>query len=243
MRAARAVKLLALLAALAVLAPARSLAARERLAVFVAVDGEPALAENLSEVTIAKLAGSGEFELVGAGELEATARDIPTVRAEGLAACFELPACLAEVGIRAQTKRAVLGRVTRDDAEYSLELALVHTGSFQTDRKEQRRAPGDIASLIGALQAAAEELVKPAPALDTTAPRTEIGASPAPGYADAPPAHVLMPRRTRLPDAHFSPSPNGTPSPAPLCTLPWKKSADALSDTRVRVCGHHAGSR
>jgi hypothetical protein len=169
----------AVLAVLAVLAVSRSAAARERLAVFIAVEREPALSENLAEVTIAKLAESGEFELVGSRELESIARSVPSVQKGGLAACVALPACLGEVGRRAGAERAMIGKVTRGYAEYDLELSLVHTETFETQSKRHQTTPAELGALIAALQTAAAELVAPSAPVDETAGRAPTSPPPA----------------------------------------------------------------
>src|SRR5688572_27021376 len=97
----RPLRRLAALVFLLVLSCTGSASARERLAVFFVVDTDPALGENLTEVTIAKLAEARDFEFVGMRELAARLSEIPKVRDEGLGPCLETPACLAEVGVRA----------------------------------------------------------------------------------------------------------------------------------------------
>src|SRR4029079_8549218 len=51
-----------------------------------------------------------------------------------------------------------------------------------------------------------------------TPPCTEMGASPAPGWLDAPTTFVVLSRRTIVPPAHLKPSPNA----APAASVPWK---------------------
>ncbi len=135
--------------------------ARERIAVFVVVTEDPELSENLTEVTIAKLAGAGDVELVGMRELDANLKEIPTVRDSGLAACLEEPACLTEVGTRASAGRAVIGTVRRDGPRFELDLALVHTKTSLAERKARAEVPADLPRLIEAVQAAAIELIHP----------------------------------------------------------------------------------
>ena len=214
-------KLAPFVAVLAVLAIARSAAARERLAVFIAVEREPALSENLAEVTIAKLAESGEFELVGSRELESIARDVPSAHKEGLAACVELPACLGEVGRRAGAKRAVIGKVTRGDAAYDLELSLVQTETFETQRKRQQTTPAELGALIAAVQTAAAELVAPnAPPTDETPGRAPNSPPPAAAgietaTAGAPPLSALDPTSAK----------SSAPSDVQSAEPPWQMYA------------------
>jgi hypothetical protein len=192
---------------------ATTAAARERLAVYVAVEGDPALAENLAEVTIAKLAESGEFELVGPRELTTGSRDVPTVRNEGLAVCVELPACLAEVGVRARTPRAVVGRLRRDSSSYELEFALLRTDTFATEQKSCAVVPGDLGTLIASVQTNVAALVKPSAQLDEPrAPASTPAPSPTAPVAVAPipAAPPAAPARRPPADAAVSPPREGS---------------------------------
>jgi hypothetical protein len=135
--------------------------ARERIAVFVVVAEDPELSQNLTEVTIAKLAEAGDVELVGMGELDASLREIPTVQKDGLAACLREPACLADVGARASAGRAVIGSVRREGPNFEVELVLVHTKTALAEGKAHAEVPADLPQLIEAVQAGAMELIHP----------------------------------------------------------------------------------
>jgi hypothetical protein len=54
---------------------------------------------------------------------------------------------------------------------------------------------------------------------------TEIGVLPD-GYDDVPPAFVLVPRRMIVPPTQRNPSPNATPDPPPIFSVPWKYNAE-----------------
>jgi hypothetical protein len=140
---------------------------RERIAVFVVAADDPELSQNLTEVTIAKLAEARDVELVGMGELGASLNEIPTVRSSGLVACLEEPACLAEVGARAGAGRAMIGNVRREGPNFELELILVRTKTSLAEGKKHAEVPADLSRLIEAVQAAAIELIHPT---DTSAP-------------------------------------------------------------------------
>jgi hypothetical protein len=163
-----------------------SASARERLAVFFVVDADPALGENLTEVAIAKLAEARDFEFVGMRELDARLNEIPKVRDEGLGPCLETPACLAEVGVRANAGRAVIGVVRREGANFELELALVHTKSALAERRTRAQVPADLPLLIEAVQTAAIELIRPTDTTEPEAPITEKPASPSEPGATPP---------------------------------------------------------
>src|SRR4051812_23663632 len=49
--------------------------------------------------------------------------------------------------------------------------------------------------------------------------------SPGPGKIAVPATAVRVARRTIVPEAQRSPSPNGAPSPPFACVMPWKNSA------------------
>ncbi|HVR19203.1 MAG TPA: hypothetical protein VMS65_05900 [Polyangiaceae bacterium] len=182
-------KILGGLVAIVVLGVAPAALARERVAVYVSAEGDSALAENLSEVIIAKLAEKGAYELVGTKELETSARGIPTVQKEGLDACIALPTCLAELGGRANLRRALLGSVHLRGYEYEVELRLVRTDTFQTEQRKLERTSFEVASLIGGVQAAVVELMD-------AASRTNAAASNAalvPGLPTLTPTAVAVP--------------------------------------------------
>ena len=173
----RPLRRLAALVFLLVLSCTGSANARERLAVFFVVDADPALGENLTEVTIAKLAEARDFEFIGMRELDARLSEIPKVRDEGLGPCLETPACLAEVGVRASAGRAVIGTVRREGANFELELALVHTKSALVEKRTHAQVPADLPLLIEAVQTAAMELIRPT---ETPALQGAITGEPAP---------------------------------------------------------------
>jgi hypothetical protein len=202
MQRALIVCFLGALVAVLLLGLPRSVSARERVVVHVSAEGDTTLGENLSEVIIAKLAETGDYELVGTGELRASASDIQTVREVGLDACLELPACLSEVGARAQAVRALLGRVRRAGSEYAVDLRLVRADTFRTEAQELERAPAELGSLIAAVQRGAGALV------ETT--------TRAPSAPSSPPAARALPDvpQTSAPASAGPPSPREAPKAA-----------------------------
>lgn len=194
------------LLALAVFAPfalfGATAAARERLAVYVAAEGDLALAENLAEVTIAKLAETGAFELVGPRELVTGSRHVAALRNEGLGGCVELPACLAEVGASARTPRAVVGKLHRDGSGYDVQFTLLRTDTFEAERRSVSVAPADLGALIASVQTNVAALVKPEepPAEPPAAPSAPLVAVQ-PAVAPAPAAPPAAPARHAPADA------------------------------------------
>jgi hypothetical protein len=178
---AHGVRLLALLVVLCVASPVM---AGERISVFMVVDGDRALAENLVEVTIAKLSGAGDWELVGMRELESHLNRLEEVKNAGLATCLRTPECLSEIGARAGTPRAVIGNVERAAKSYEVELSLVDTRTFSTERRAGAATAGDVNELIAAVQRGAAKLFElDAPPL---ADRTPLGPVAAPSGVGAP---------------------------------------------------------
>ncbi|HEX6766645.1 MAG TPA: hypothetical protein VF103_14225 [Polyangiaceae bacterium] len=165
--------------------------ARERIAVFVVVAEDPELSQNLTEVTIAKLAEARDVELVGMGELDASLREIPTVQNDGLAACLREPACLADVGARASAGRAVIGSVRREGPNFEVDLVLVHTKTALAEGKTHAEVPADLPRLIEAVQTAAIELIQPTDATPSE-PVSAAAGPPAPQNATVP-AKALEP--------------------------------------------------
>jgi len=166
---------------------------RERIAVFVLVPDDPELSQNLTEVTIAKLAEARDIELVGMRELDVSLSEIPTVRNEGLSACLKEPACLAEVGSRASAARAVIGAVRREGPNFELELELVHTKSSLSEGKTRAEVPAELPRLIEAVQAAAVELIRPPEAAPKAAAQPSVSS---PSMLEATAPNQAVPLRT-----------------------------------------------
>ena len=186
--------------------------ASERLSVFMVVDGDEALAHNLVEVTIAKLSGAGDWELVGMRELEGSLKELPAVRqAGGLAACLEIPACLADAGARAGTRRSVIGKVRRPAQSFELDLALYDTQTSAVEKSAERAIASDVSELIVAVQTKAAELF---PREAEATPPGAIPAPPAPQTsltAAALAANAsLAPARTNVTDPGSTPPPEQT---------------------------------
>jgi hypothetical protein len=152
---AHGVRFVVFLLALFVAGPA---VAGERISVFMVVDGDRALAENLVEVTIAELSGAGDWELIGMRELESPLSRLTLVKTEGLAACLAAPACLSEVGARAGTRRAVIGKVERAPTSFEVTLSLVDTETFSTERQSESAPARDVNELIAIVQRSAAKL-------------------------------------------------------------------------------------
>jgi hypothetical protein len=146
----------ALFAFVLLLCACRTAAARERLAVIVVVDHDARLADNLTEVIIAKVAEKPGYELVGTSELRA--RLVRVVKGGDLGECLSRPDCLSEVGIAAGVTRAVVGNVHRESQTFELSLALTDTKSAAQEAEVSRSVSLDVAALIAAVQWGVDEL-------------------------------------------------------------------------------------
>jgi hypothetical protein len=164
-------------AGLGLLAAARPAAARERLAVLVVAEQEPALADDLTEVVIADLAEHRGRELVGMRELRSRLADV--LPAQGLGACVGDPGCLGRLGDAAGATEAVIATVTTRDGGYRLELALVDTRTG----KSEARVSTDVRPGFGELVAALRDgLGKLYPLrVETLRPLPAVAAGPAAG--------------------------------------------------------------
>jgi len=197
-----------------------SAAASERLSVFMLAEGDDSLADNLVEVSIARLSGARDWELVGMRELEGALKRIPEARNGDLRSCLDAPECLSALGERAGTRRSVVGRVERRGDGYELELSLVDTKTRTTERRTTRAA-ANLDALIAAVEDGVAELF----GLDDATPN---GTAPAPPpltpspassgtQAIVPPPREPSSMRFTVPDpadrAKAQPSPGSSVAP------------------------------
>jgi hypothetical protein len=161
-------------------------AARDRLAVLMAAEGDAALANNLTEVAISTLAERRDRELVGMRELREGLTEI--LREGGLEACVTRPACLARVGVAARAERAVIGTVHRTGDELTLELSLTDLRTARHEARLSRTIPADMGGLVAALQEGLSQLFQ------SMAPPIQ-SKEPALPPATPPPLHLDLPKR------------------------------------------------
>jgi TolB-like protein len=138
--------------ALAVIGAVLPALARERLAVLISVEGDRELADNLSEVVIAKLSSSSEHELVGQRELSERLLELDVFAHGGLVECVEEPRCLAGVGTVAGAKLAVIGRIERKGRRFSLEFRLVEMETGFRRAVVSKTSGEDTAQLIATVE-------------------------------------------------------------------------------------------
>jgi hypothetical protein len=148
------------IALVALLATADAAAAKPKVAALIlktgAVDEE--LADNLTEVLIARLARRGDHEISGKEELKSKLG----VDERAAADCLQNVSCLGRAGTELGVTRMVVGTLGRRGADYLYNLSLI---DISTGRVENRVfemvAGGKVDALIGAVQSTADKLIEP----------------------------------------------------------------------------------
>jgi hypothetical protein len=143
--------------------PARA-SAQERIAVLILPDAarDRALADNLTEVAIARIAEISRSDLVGITELRRRLELIGG--AELPAGCLGDAACLGRVGVMAGVHRLVSGSVRSEGARYLLALALNDIQTGKVERTFFRAVGGDVEALIRTTQDGVNDLFQHRPA-------------------------------------------------------------------------------
>jgi len=124
-------------------------------------DQAPELADDLTEVVIADLAEHRDRELVGMRELRSRLASV--LPAEGLSACVEDIACLAQLGAAAGAAEAVIAKVSIRGGEYHLELALTDVRTGRSRARAVAVVPPEFGELVTAVRAGVRELFAPRP--------------------------------------------------------------------------------
>src|SRR5260370_20959033 len=163
--------------------------ARQRMVVVIVAGDDQTLADNLTEVAIAKLAETGDYQLIGFRELRGRLAEIPG--GAGWDACVVAPACLDRLLTGAAATAAVVGVVHKDDQGFRLRLTLEAPGETGRAVPLQRTTPPDVALLVDAVLQGVGQLFAPAP-LAATAPVASPPAAPAPVLVAAPRAPELV---------------------------------------------------
>jgi hypothetical protein len=154
----RALSLLGVVMIVATAAPAQ--ATRPKMAALIVKTGnvDEELADNLTEVLIARLARRGDHEIAGKEELK-TKLGVDD-RAAG--DCMSSPECLGRVGTELGVTRMVVGQLGRrgDDYIYNLNLIDIGTGKVE-NRVFEMVAGGKVNNLIAAVQSTVDKLFEP----------------------------------------------------------------------------------
>ena len=151
---------LAAAAALLSLVVARAPARAESIGVIVVAtrDTDGALADNLNEVAMARIAETPGRTLVGTPELRAR------LGAQGeanLAACSEQPACLGRVAVSLGVGRLVTGVVRSERGRFFLSLSLTDIAANRTQGQFFRQVDGAVGDLVQALLDGVDQLLDP----------------------------------------------------------------------------------
>jgi hypothetical protein len=186
--------------------------AADRLAVLILVEGDPSAADSLTEVVIAKLAET-RGGLVGLRELRGRlARD---GSGESIEACLAETACLAKLGREAGADRALIGMLSRAEAQsgaqsgaqsWALKLRLADLRTAATGASLERSLSSQTEPLIAGLTAAIDDLFRktmapparpPQPAPAAPEPRPHDGPTSIGLASSSAPGPTPPPRATR----------------------------------------------
>jgi hypothetical protein len=138
-------------------APAR---AAEKLAVMVLATAEhdAELADNLTEVIIARVAQRGGVEIAGKEEFRARLGVEGERRTQ---ACLDDIACLGRAAVSLGVRRIVAGSVGTRGKQFLFNLNLDNVESGRVEARVFRLVEGGVEDLIHAVQEANDELFKP----------------------------------------------------------------------------------
>jgi hypothetical protein len=189
-----------LLGGLALLASASAARASERLAVVFVVEGQPDMADSLTEIAIARLAEQ-RGDLVGTRELRPRLPATPS--GETAEACVARGECLRALRDASGADRAIIGRLTRAPQAadgWRLDLGLADLGAPAGEGKAavkwrpQSTLPVETEQLYAGVRAAIDELIPPrlpppAPAPAPTA--AAVVTAPVPANGPAPKAESV----------------------------------------------------
>lgn len=132
--------------------------ARERIAVLILpfAEADRTLADNLTELVIARVAERADYELVGTRELRRRLAlngnvDFPV-------ACFDDVACRGRIGTLAGVRRLVSGSVRPEATGFLLALSLNDLQSGKVERSFFRAVDGGVDDLIRVVPEAVSEL-------------------------------------------------------------------------------------
>ena len=147
--------------ACAVLAAApRPALAGEKLAVLVlgTSDKDAELADNITEVIIARVAQRGGAEIAGKEEFRARVGVESDQRAQ---TCLDDIGCLGRAAVSLGVRRIVAGSVGTRGKQYLFSLNLNDVETGKTDARVFRLVEGGVEDLIRAVQEGSDELFKP----------------------------------------------------------------------------------
>jgi len=149
---------LCLLAALA--AAPRPARAAEKLAVLILATAErdAELADNLTEVLIARVARQGTFEIAGKEEFRGR---LGVENERRVQACLDDIACLGRAAVSLGVRRIVAGSLGTRGKQYLFNLNLDNVETGKIEARVFRLVEGGVEDLIRGVQEANDELFKP----------------------------------------------------------------------------------
>ena len=162
-------------------------------------DAETALADELSEVAIARLAEQPGRELVGL--LEFRSRLGTDWRRATV--CIHDPTCLGGVGVSLGAGTVLTGAVGKQSGRFALSLALVNVETGRTDARFFRETDSTVPALLRTLHEGLDDLLRPRPPpgrlrVQSDPPGTRVlldeaylGLTPLDGQAITPGPHRL----------------------------------------------------
>lgn len=136
--------------------------AGERLAVLIlpARGTASSLADNLTEVVLARVADRRMGQVVGTAEFR---RRLGMNGDSRASACLDDVACLGSVGVVLGVKRVVTGTVRAEANDYLVNLVLTDLQSAKVVGRFFRHVHGTVDDLVAAVQEGTDELFRPRP--------------------------------------------------------------------------------
>ena len=146
----------ALLAALP--RPARGAAEKVAVLVLATSEQDAELADNVTEVVIARVAARGGMEIAGKEELRAR---LGVESERRVQSCVEDTACLARAAVSLGVRRMLTGNVGARGRQFLFSLSLTDLESGRPAPRVFRLVEGRVEDLIHAVEEATDELFRP----------------------------------------------------------------------------------
>jgi hypothetical protein len=127
--------------------------------IIVATDGgDSVLADNLTEVAMARVADTPGRQVAGTAELR---RRLGVESARQVTSCLDRQACLARVAVSLGVSRLITGAIRAESRRYFLNLALTGLAPGQGPPPIFRQVDGSLGELIRATQQGVDQLLDP----------------------------------------------------------------------------------
>jgi len=134
---------------------------RAKLAVLIlgASPGDGELAENVTELLIARIAERGGSDLIGTPEVRRRAASLAA--AVGPAGCADERSCLARAAVALGASRALVGSVGRSGQRFLLDVAVVDLTDGRRAARAERVIDAEPGALVKAVREVAAVLLAP----------------------------------------------------------------------------------